>query len=158
MLERGGSEAESAFSSWTRELAGAPYEAAPAVRRCKRCGRRLTRSAGLYGPVCARKQADAIAALRDSGNLAAGKAADLLEREALQPTGVPGTYLVPSSDGKRAYQTDVHGCSCAAGQHALLCHHRVAVTIARSFYLRQWRIRSAGVKVPERAVDQPTAS
>jgi hypothetical protein len=104
---------------------------------CIRCGRHIRSARSQrtgYGPRCYTRIRRATAALNASGNLAAKKAAELLEDAAIVPIRTHGgrVYRTVSLDGRETHLTSQQACSCKAGLYGKLCYHQVAVTILRA--------------------------
>lgn len=116
------------------EIAQTPSETG---HRCLACGRRLTVSTN-YGPKCARKIRQALAALAATGEYTkaqADSAAELFEDGGMVPvreTAKNGTlFHAVSTDGDEVHPVVVKHCGCPAGKRGKTgCYHRM---LARAF-------------------------
>ena len=108
--------------------------------RCLACGRVLTVTAGPYGPACARKIRQALAALAATGEYTpaqADSAAELLEDGgivAVRETAKNGTlFHAVSTDGESVHPVTVKHCGCDAGKRGKTgCYHRMLARALRS--------------------------
>jgi hypothetical protein len=99
--------------------------------QCGRCGRTLTDPESVaagYGPVCAKRIAEAAQASTHQPAQVA-KAVELIETGGMVTVHHGRAYRAVSSDGQRTYLVAGEACNCPAGLHGRMCYHRVAVEL-----------------------------
>lgn len=108
------------------------------VVKCKRCHRELHAQSSIvagYGKVCAkRERQERAAAAASISQDTVTRAHEDIEDGAVQPTTFRTRtggriYLAISSDGSQSYLPTKDSCTCLAGQHDRMCHHRTAVIL-----------------------------